>query len=446
MWQDAKAKHQRQVLCSTVKHNTLTCRQVDQANALASEVCVPKNYKDALSCPQSHEWVDSMKREYKNFTDMGVWEEVPNPGDKKLHSFMVAHAVKSDEHGNETSKKTRMCLRGFNQIHGVDFDDTCAPVVRTSIVRFTLSIITQLNLHAKQFDFRAAFLNSFLKHLTYARPPPGYKVAKEGNVLKTLKAVCGTKQAANHWYEDAHKLFSKLGFRQSRIDQCLHIKYVDNKDIVLINLHVDDGICAAKDPKLVDATLKRIASKCEISQSPLKWYIGLKTSRTPHEMHISSEKHVFALARKFKLEDAKAVRTPIEPKLILRKDDGSPKCSEDQRSECVAMVGALMYITTMCRPDAAYAVSKLSSFMQCPTHVHLKQARRCIIHLYHTRDHGLLYKRNIYLKGNDKQVIQNVEINGWHDSDYNQCPDTRRSQTGFLTYVKGNPLRATHRT
>ena len=78
MWQDAKTKHQRQVLCSTVKHNTLTCRQVDQANALASEVCVPKNYKDALSCPQSHEWVDSMKREYKNFTDMGVWEEVPN--------------------------------------------------------------------------------------------------------------------------------------------------------------------------------------------------------------------------------------------------------------------------------------------------------------------------------------------------------------------------------
>jgi hypothetical protein len=52
--------------------------------------------------------------------------------------------------------KARFCALGFEQIEGIDFDETFAPVVNWITVRFLLMMSILLGLETKQVDYVAA--------------------------------------------------------------------------------------------------------------------------------------------------------------------------------------------------------------------------------------------------------------------------------------------------
>lgn len=83
------------------------------------------------------------------------------------------------------------------------------------------------------------------------------------------------------------------------------------------------------------------------------------------------------------------------------------------------LVGCLMYVAIGTRPDIAYAVNKLSSFMDCYTSVHWHAALRVVRYLKGTRDLQLVL-------GGDC-----ISLAGYSDSDYANCLDTRRSVMGY---------------
>lgn len=55
--------------------------------------------------------------------------------------------------------KARLVARGFEQMPGIDYLETYAPVIRTSSLRFVLAIIIQKNFQIYSFDVKTAFLN-----------------------------------------------------------------------------------------------------------------------------------------------------------------------------------------------------------------------------------------------------------------------------------------------
>ena len=60
---------------------------------------------------------------------------------------------------NLSSYKARLVAQGFSQKHGVNYDETFAPVVWFESVRTLLSLASNYNLKLHQMDVSAAFLN-----------------------------------------------------------------------------------------------------------------------------------------------------------------------------------------------------------------------------------------------------------------------------------------------
>jgi len=79
-----------------------------------------------------------------------------------------------------------------------------------------------------------------------------------------------------------------------------------------------------------------------------------------------------------------------------------------------------MYIAVGTRPDIAYAVSKLSSYLDCYRSDHWDAAIRVLRYLKGTRTLGLV------LGGSNP-----INLIGYSDSDYANCVETSRSVAGY---------------
>ena len=72
--------------------------------------------------------------------------------------------------------KARFCARGDQQLEGVDFFETYAPVVQWTTVCLMLTLEVLLNLKSKQGDVTAAFLHTDLdpEEKIYVEMPLGF--------------------------------------------------------------------------------------------------------------------------------------------------------------------------------------------------------------------------------------------------------------------------------
>ena len=93
-----------------------------------------------------------------------------------------------------------------------------------------------------------------------------------------------------------------------------------------------------------------------------------------------------------------------------------------------------MYAQMLTRPDISFSVAKLSRYLSKPTHAHMKQAKRMLTWLYHTRHWSITYgnKHNKY--------DNNLYIDGWSDSDHAGDIDNRKSHTGWLFMCYFGPI------
>ena len=73
------------------------------------------------------------------------------------------------------------------------------------------------------------------------------------------------------------------------------------------------------------------------------------------------------------------------------------------------------------RPDLSYVITKLSQYMTNPSAVHLSAAKRVLRFLKGTRDQKLWYRYG-----------QPLVLEGFADSDFVGCRDTRHSTSGYI--------------
>jgi len=88
--------------------------------------------------------------------------------------------------------------------------------------------------------------------------------------------------------------------------------------------------------------------------------------------------HAAALLEAFGMEMATPNETPMASGVKLAKT-GKDLVPEGNRD--AALVGSLLYLSTMTRPDISFAVGVLSRFMSCPEQAHMRAAKgvlRCL--------------------------------------------------------------------
>lgn len=89
------------------------------------------------------------------------------------------------------------------------------------------------------FDAKTAFLNGKLRETIFMKQPPGYENDDENLVCRLNKSIYGLKQAAKMWNDEIHNALIEFSFTQSKADDCLYSKQV-NDEWCFILIYVDD--------------------------------------------------------------------------------------------------------------------------------------------------------------------------------------------------------------
>ncbi|GJS36597.1 retrovirus-related pol polyprotein from transposon TNT 1-94 [Tanacetum coccineum] len=224
----------------------------------------PKNYKDALTqaC-----WIEAMQEELHEFERLEVWELVP-PLDK---AFVITlkwiYKVKLDELGGILKNKARLVAHGYRQEEGIDFEESFAPVARLEAIRIFLAFAAHMNMVVYQMDVKTAFLNGNLREEVYVSQPDGFVDPDKPNyVYKLKKALYGLKQAPRAWYDMLSSFLISNDFSKGSVDPTLFIRR-EGKELLLVQIYVDDIIFAASTPELCDLFAKIMCSKFKMSMN-----------------------------------------------------------------------------------------------------------------------------------------------------------------------------------
>ena len=137
------------------------------------------------------------------------------------------------------------------------------------------------------------------------------------------------------------------GFTRGQVDQTLFIKK-ENGELIAAQVYVDDIIFGSTKDELAHNFSKLMKAKFEMSMiGELNHFLGLQIRQQESGIFISQSKYDKNLVKKFGLESAFFVRTPMSPnfKLIVN-FLGKSVDSSLYRS----MIGSLLYLTTS-KPD-----------------------------------------------------------------------------------------------
>ncbi|CAI7873318.1 unnamed protein product [Closterium sp. NIES-53] len=104
----------------------------------------PTTVRQALSGPDSEKWRAAMAAEIASLKKRGTWKLVPRSSAKgrKILSGKLVFRIKTLADGSVDKYKARWVVRGFEQMHLVDFTLTYAPVGCHTSVRIVLCIAT----------------------------------------------------------------------------------------------------------------------------------------------------------------------------------------------------------------------------------------------------------------------------------------------------------------
>ena len=114
-----------------------------------------------------------------------------------------------------------MVVRGNLQS---DEQEIFAPVVKWSTIRTVLAFALKMGLKTRQIDFDNAFVQAELaeKDSIFCALPVGVEHPMHFDrdvVLKSMKSLCGMKDANALWFLKAKKGLEELGFAPSKHDQ-----------------------------------------------------------------------------------------------------------------------------------------------------------------------------------------------------------------------------------
>ncbi|GJS44103.1 retrovirus-related pol polyprotein from transposon TNT 1-94 [Tanacetum coccineum] len=259
----------------------------------------------------------------------------------------------------------RLVAHGYRQEKGIDFEESFAPVARLDAIRIFLAFAAHMNMIVYQMDVKTAF--------------------------------CAKK-------------FMNRG------SYIVHQK--QGKDILLVQIYVDDIIFASTTPELCDQFSKLMCSKFKMSMmGKISFSLGLQISQSPRGIFLNQSKYALESLKKYGMESSDPVDTPMVEKSKLDED---PQGKAVDPTHYHGMVGTLMYLTAS-RPDLTFDVCMCARYQAKPTEKHLHAIKRIFKYLRETINRGLWYP-------NDSSIALTAYVDAGHAG----CQDTRRSTSGSM--------------
>ena len=83
-----------------------------------------------------------MKEEFNSLQKNNTWELVDLPPGRKLVQCKWVYKTNFAADGSPLKYKARSVAKGYSQVHGIDYNETFAPVAKMDSIRLALAIAT----------------------------------------------------------------------------------------------------------------------------------------------------------------------------------------------------------------------------------------------------------------------------------------------------------------
>lgn len=381
----------------------------------------PASFAQAVCEPK---WRLAMQQELAALKANGTWSLQALPLGKKPVGCKWVYKIKYNSDGTVERYKARLVAKGYNQIEGLDYGETFAPVAKLVTVRLLLAVASTQHWHLHQLDVHNAFLHGDLDEDVYMSLPPGFGRKGETRVCKLHKSLYGLKQASRQWFIKLSTALKQANFIQSKADYSLFVRSQDGKFTALL-VYVDDVILAGNNLQDIEDTKLFLKDQFKLKDlGELKYFLGIEVARSNKGIALSQRKYALEILEDVGYLGVKPASFPMEQNLSLSKFDGD---YISDPSSYRRLVGRLIYLT-ITRPDLAYSVHVLSQFMDKPRVPHLEAAHRVLRYVKQTPGQGILLP-----------TTSSIQLNAFCDADWARCRDTRRSVTGYCILL-GNSL------
>ena len=416
---------------------------------------LPKTHRQAMLSPDRDEWIKAEQLEIQSMKSHKVFIPMVLPRNKTAIETKWVYVIKY-KNGLVNKYKARLVAKGYEQIQGIDYDETYAPVARLTSLRLVLAISAILGFQIHQMDVETAFLNAELKEEVYISVPEGVELAPGCNCFQLRKALYGLKQSPREWYNNINAFLVSLSFHRLTTEHCLYF-YNQDQNICIISLYVDDLIIAGSSSYIIDEIKRRLSQEYTMKDLGfIDEILGCKVhvDTVLEVVTVHQHKYLNSVIAKFTDASLTSANTPADPKIVLSTTH-CPQTDVDvlfmKSIPYREAVGSLLWLSLGSRPDIAYAVSQVAKFNGNPGPTHWTAVLRIFRYLSHTRMYGLTYSRSNH---NAPHEIQTSVSSAPHfltdgdvlrptcfvDSDYARCIDSRRSVTGFIFMLAGAPL------
>ncbi|GJW07775.1 retrovirus-related pol polyprotein from transposon TNT 1-94 [Tanacetum coccineum] len=263
------------------------------------------------------------------------------------------YKVKLDELGGILKNKARLVVCGYRQEEGIDFEESFALVVRLEAIRIFLAFAAHMNMVVYQMDVKTVFLNGNLREEVYVSYPDGFVDPDNPNhAYKLKKALYGLKQAPRAWYDMLSLFLISQDLSKGSVDPTLFIRK-EGKELLLVQIYVDDIIFAASTPELCELFAKIICLKFKMSMvGKISFFLGLQISQSPRGIFINQSKYALESLKKYSFDSCDPVDTPMVEKSKLDEDKEGKSVDP---SHYHGMIGTLFYLTAS-RPDLQFGL------------------------------------------------------------------------------------------
>jgi hypothetical protein len=176
-----------------------------------------------------------------------------------------------------------------------------------------------------------------LEEEVYVRQPPGFESEKYPHqVYKLRKALYGLKQAPRGWYGRLRGFLFERGFEMGKVDQTLFLLR-KGKDILIVQVYVDDIVFGGSSNSLVARFAEDMIWEFEMSMmGELQFFLGLQINQSKEGTFVHQAKYTKDIVRKFKMEDSKAMATPMSTTTAL---DANEEGEHVDQKEYRSMIG-----------------------------------------------------------------------------------------------------------
>ena len=362
---------------------------------------------------------------WQKYSD-GVWitEEQLNKMKKEDPKIRVIPTrwvdVNKAEVGQEEKLKSRLVVRG-------DLEDSSAmrtdsPTCSLGMISLTMCLSACRNTSLWSGDISAAFLqgSKLDRTLILSMPKGGIPGEQDGRYYMVSSTIYGTKDAPRGWFKNLHQTMQEKGFRSIPHEAAAYVLNNKAGDLLgMVIVHVDDLLWTGGAE--IESKMREICSIYnfgKIEKDEFK-YCGRDVKKDEKGIHITCPslvdrvKPIYLTGDQRKQKDAKV--------------------PEEIRAQLRSIIGSLAWLVRVCRPDLAYAVSKLQSDVHQATFGDVHFANTVVNLARKSKMVGITYPLMAFKFEEAMLVgIQDASFSNDHDVSQGGVKMGNRSQSGRL--------------